>query len=49
MLARVDTLRLEGVVWVWPDPRRAPVPVSAANAVQWVDRWGAERASYVRR
>jgi hypothetical protein len=49
LMARIDALRLEGVVWVWPDPARKPVPVSADNAVQWADRWGAERASYVRR
>jgi hypothetical protein len=36
-------------MWVWPDPTRKPMPVSADNAAQWADRWGAERASYVRR
>jgi hypothetical protein len=49
VMARVDALRPDGVVWLWPDARRAPVPVTAANAVQWADRWGAERASYMRR
>ena len=49
VLARVDELRPDGVVWVWPDATRPPVPVSADNAVQGADRWGAERASHLRR
>jgi hypothetical protein len=47
VLARVETLRPAGVVWLWPDPRRAPVPVNADNVAQWLARWSEGKAVYV--
>ena len=47
MLARVDTPRLEGGGVGVASMRAAHlVAVTASNAVQWADRWGAEQASY---
>ena len=47
VLERVGTLKQVGVVWLWPDANRAPVPVSAEDAVRWADRWSMDREVYV--
>jgi hypothetical protein len=48
VLARIDALQPDRVVWIWPDPTREPVPVEHDDP-RWLTRWAADRASYVAR